>query len=680
MAGEPRDAALHGEVRTLFHLGVVGGSTDGQLLEQFLVADDDAAEAAFTTLVERHGTMVLHVCRQMLGNPDDAQDAFQATFLVLLRRARSIRSRESVASWLFGVALRVSRRARYAAVVRSFHERRGGDLAAARPRGEGEPSDCRAALHEEIARLPDRYREALVLCHLEGLSTAAAARRLGCAHGTILSRLARACDRLRRRLAGRGRTVPAGLLMATLLPQDAAAAAAPAYAAVQAAVRNMAGRSSLAGTVSPAVAALTHSTLRILLMKRMIFALTILATAAAVATAIIPFVSPTRGADPQAPADAWRSQPAGQGSRPQPPEEVQPRVVEFDWGSQMLLTLGASPNGKTLASAGFDGAVHLWDVIKAKEIGTLTREKSTIRSVTFSPEGKIVACVNDEGHVRLWDVGTLTLKKTFPGLGELMHQAGRRTRLGTRDLPGTLMDAIAFAPDQSLLAVSGHGSIDAELPDRTYELRIFDPRTGQLRWSHLGRGEEASSLIFSPDARILACGGWKSVKLWDARSGEPIRTLSPTKGTVFATAFTPDGRSLVDGGGFPRGGNQMDAGLVTVWNVATGEIIHTLEGTTNSVHAVVVAPDGKTFAAGGGGPFRVLPGVQKSVSEVRLWDIATGRLLWAIEGDWDTVRGLTFAPDGRSIIYGDAWVIGLIDVRTGKIERTFKENPMFSPR
>ncbi len=110
MAGESREAALLRDVQTLFGLGVAGGLTDGRLLEQFLTADDVAAEAAFTTLVERHGAMVLHVCRQTLDDPHDAQDAFQATFLVFLRRAGSIRKRESVASWLFGVALRVARR------------------------------------------------------------------------------------------------------------------------------------------------------------------------------------------------------------------------------------------------------------------------------------------------------------------------------------------------------------------------------------------------------------------------------------------------------------------------------------------------------------------------------------------------------------------------------------------
>ena len=170
MARDPREADLLRDVRTLFHLGVVRESTDGQLLGQFLGGDDPAAEAAFAILVERHGPMVnacLH--KRALDDPDEAQDAFQATFLVLLRGGRgSTCKARPLASWLFGAdaaGLSASVRA-CAAVVRRFHERRGGGLRLWRePHPSGDSAECRAALHEEIVRLPDRYREALVLCH-----------------------------------------------------------------------------------------------------------------------------------------------------------------------------------------------------------------------------------------------------------------------------------------------------------------------------------------------------------------------------------------------------------------------------------------------------------------------------------------------------------------------------------
>ena len=108
----------------LCRLGVVGNLSDGQLLGSFLAGDKETAEASFAALVDRHGPMVLRVCRQILGNADDAQDAFQATFLVLARRAGTVRKRDSVASWLYGVALRMAQRSRADAARRQFHEHR----------------------------------------------------------------------------------------------------------------------------------------------------------------------------------------------------------------------------------------------------------------------------------------------------------------------------------------------------------------------------------------------------------------------------------------------------------------------------------------------------------------------------------------------------------------------------
>ncbi len=177
---------------TLCHLGVVGNLSDGQLLELFLAGNKETAEASFAALVDRHGPMVLRVCRQILGNPDDAQDAFQATFLVLVRRAGTVRKAQSVASWLYGIALRVARRARVDAARRQAHERRCAATAKEQDMSpEDEPDCCWTELHDELTRLPERYRESVVLCYLQGLSTQAAAQRLGCPQGTVLSRLSR---------------------------------------------------------------------------------------------------------------------------------------------------------------------------------------------------------------------------------------------------------------------------------------------------------------------------------------------------------------------------------------------------------------------------------------------------------------------------------------------------------
>ncbi|HEY2157971.1 MAG TPA: sigma-70 family RNA polymerase sigma factor, partial [Isosphaeraceae bacterium] len=197
------DGAMQRQFGVLFDAGSLGGWGDGALLDRFLAGRDDAAEAAFASLVERHGPMVLRVCRATLGDEHDAHDAFQATFLILARKARSVRIRDTVGPWLHGVAWRVASRARAASYRRRRHERRAAEMA---PRSfeEARRDDAEATLHEEVRRLPAGFREAVVLCDLEGLTTDQAAERLGTPVGTVRSRLYRGRDRLRGRLLRRG--------------------------------------------------------------------------------------------------------------------------------------------------------------------------------------------------------------------------------------------------------------------------------------------------------------------------------------------------------------------------------------------------------------------------------------------------------------------------------------------
>ena len=184
-----------------------------QLLDWFLKRRDEAAEDAFEELMIRHGPMVLRVCRSVLKDPNDAEDAFQAVFLVLANRAGSIRRQGVLASWLFGVAQRVacrarSRAARSRALDRIAAERTGESYLPPESNPDGE------ILHQEIADLPERLRAPLVLCYLEGLTYEAAARQLAVTEGTVRGRLGRARERLRGRLIGAGVAVPAGLLAA----------------------------------------------------------------------------------------------------------------------------------------------------------------------------------------------------------------------------------------------------------------------------------------------------------------------------------------------------------------------------------------------------------------------------------------------------------------------------------
>ena len=183
---------------TLFDLGVVGDLPDQQLLERF-TASDDRDELLFDALIERHGPMVLRVCCRLLDDTNDAEDAFQATFLVLLRQARSIRHKGSLAAWLHGVALRVASRARADSARRRRIERQVIRQTAER-NGEPDRQDLRAMIDLELARLPEKYREPIVLCYLEELTHEGAAERLGWPVGTVRGRLARARDLLRSRL------------------------------------------------------------------------------------------------------------------------------------------------------------------------------------------------------------------------------------------------------------------------------------------------------------------------------------------------------------------------------------------------------------------------------------------------------------------------------------------------
>jgi RNA polymerase sigma factor (sigma-70 family) len=205
-----------------------GTLTDGQLLERFVAGRD---EAAFELLVWRHGPMVLNVCRRLLPGLADAEDAFQAAFFILARKAHSITRRDGVGGWLYRVAYRVAVRARAAAARRARHEQPGADLDRAEAPADAPWSDLRPVLDEEINRLPEKYRLAVVLCYLEGKTNQEAARHLGCAEGTVASRLARGRERLRTRLTRRGVTLTA-VALAGALSRDGASAA-PAAALVK---------------------------------------------------------------------------------------------------------------------------------------------------------------------------------------------------------------------------------------------------------------------------------------------------------------------------------------------------------------------------------------------------------------------------------------------------------------
>ncbi|HXG10763.1 MAG TPA: sigma-70 family RNA polymerase sigma factor [Gemmataceae bacterium] len=243
----------------------LGHMTDGQLLECFVARRE---EAAFEALVRRFGPMVLGVCQRVLRDRHDAEDAFQATFLVLLRKAGSITRPELVGNWLYGVAYYTAQNARAARARRRAAEKQVREMNAPPTTVKEVWDDLQPLLDEELSRLPEKYRAPLVLCELNGKSRKEAARQLRCPEGTLSSRLARARQLLRRRLARRGLTLSTAALVGALSPGTASASVpAPLMTnTVKAAMRIAAGQAT---AVSASVAALTEGVLKTMFLIRL---------------------------------------------------------------------------------------------------------------------------------------------------------------------------------------------------------------------------------------------------------------------------------------------------------------------------------------------------------------------------------------------------------------------------
>ena len=262
-------AALR-QINRLFAEGIVAGLSDAQLLQRFLRQRD--AEA-FEALVGRHGPMVLSVCRGILRDPHDVEDAFQATFLVLVKKGGTIRGRDALAGWLYQVAHRVAIQANTSLARRRALERQVGQMAvAASPNGPAASGDLLTALHEEIAGLPEKYRLAVVHCDLEGMTQAQAASQLHWSERTIHSRLAEGRARLKRRLAKRGLALGAAALGAVFV-HEARAALPPmcSEATVRAALATL-NPTLTAGSVSAAATQLAQEVLKVMFLQKLTWA------------------------------------------------------------------------------------------------------------------------------------------------------------------------------------------------------------------------------------------------------------------------------------------------------------------------------------------------------------------------------------------------------------------------
>ncbi len=279
------------QLESLFAFGSAAGLSDRQLIERFNARRDAASEAAFGALVARHGPMVLGVCRQILRDPHHAEDAFQAVFLVLARKARSIRDPERLGNWLYGVALRTARCARNGLARRRRHEEAATMTRSAPVEPTTPPADEAVMAREEseallgeIERLPEAFRTVVVMCYLEGVSVHEAARRLKWSHGTVRSRMARAREKLRHGLTRRGVVLPGAGLAAMLEARSASASISSPLcdSTTRAAIQFAAGPAAGEALAGPTTA-LAQEVLRSMLihkLKLVAFAVVLLAAVA----------------------------------------------------------------------------------------------------------------------------------------------------------------------------------------------------------------------------------------------------------------------------------------------------------------------------------------------------------------------------------------------------------------
>ncbi len=362
----------HKHLQTLFHEGAVGALSDGELLERFTTRRGEAAEAAFAVLVERHAPMVLATCRQILGDVHDAEDASQAAFLVLAKKARTIRSGQAIGGWLHAVAVRIASKAKVAAARRRKREVRSADMAVHRSETP-DPADRWAELHRQIDRLPDRFRLPIVLCYLEGLTHAEAAHHLGWPVGTVESRLARGRERLKERLTARDAMA--------MIPSAIPAAAPPAWiaATARAATRFAAGDAATA-VASANVASMAGGMIRTMGWHQAGFAIGGVMAAIIVATGA---VAAFRVGSPETPLARH-----GDG---------RPTVAAADWKADTPAPAPATiqvngrvldPDGRPLAGA------KLWLAFQGTDWTWSTRVPQV--RTTSGPDGRFDLTVSDD--------------------------------------------------------------------------------------------------------------------------------------------------------------------------------------------------------------------------------------------------------------------------------------------
>ena len=501
-------------------------STDSHLLECYVA---NREEAAFAALVRRHGGMVWGVCRRVLADANDADDAFQATFLVLVHKAAALRGRESLAGFLQGVAWRLARRVKADAARRQARERRAEAERSADAGEDVMHRDLRQVLDEELDRLPEKYRTPLILCYLEGKSYTVAARELGWKDGTVCGRLARARELLRQRLVRRGLTLSGAALAAPFMEPMTAPAAS--VAAVLRMATLFALGQSVAGTVPTSVATLAQGILHTMAVAK-------LKTVGSVVLAVCVFAAGAGWAAHQVltpkPAETTREEEAKPAAKPDPVQQVKADIYGDPLPPGVLVRMGTvrlrheyasmafSGDGKTLISCGWDGWVRWWDVatgkqVRGQQLGRTPEEQERFRFTDLAPGGGMMAARHKD-VIYLYDT------------------AGGVER-GRFDLGSAERGYLKFSPDGKRLAAETTDAKGQEI------IRLWDVAEGKNRHVLTVKGSSWRGIIFSPDGKRLLSHSSRDgvLHVWDTATGRELR--SATIDNV-APVYATDGKML----------------------------------------------------------------------------------------------------------------------------------------